>query len=296
LPVPPASRLTLREQRLKRELDACLQHYHTPAFIESDPMQFAAPYREDMARCEANALLAALLSYGRREVILTKLAELFYRLEAPSVWDALQAESVAPLEKRLKGFIYRFNTGRDIFLLLQWWHGFYQHTPTHAQALKHLIQQAHPLHSRSDMMPLLTAWLNEWLPPDFLTGGYSYGTRYLVPHPITGGACKRLHMFLRWMCRDDATMQPTPVDFGLWSSIIAPHHLWMPMDTHVARLSREWGLLTRKSTDAKAAQELTNALARFAPEDPVRYDFAFLGYGVDQVRRRLPEHVSVPAE
>ncbi len=61
------------------------------------------------------------------------------------------------------------------------------------------------------------------------------------------------------------------------------------MDTHVARLSRDWGLLKRKSTDAKASLELTAALARFEPTDPTRYDFAFLGYGVDAVRHRTPE-------
>jgi uncharacterized protein (TIGR02757 family) len=280
--------LTAHEKRCKSRLEVLLPHYHHVGFIEDDPMRFAAPFRHDVARCEANALLAALLSYGRRETILHKLAELFDRLEMP-VWDLLQAESIAPAQKRLKGFVYRFNTGRDIALLLQWWHGFYQRYPTHL-ALLQTLAEAYPITTSVDVYPFLERWLKTWLPPDFLENGcYPYGTRYLVPHPATGGACKRLHMALRWLCRDDSAMGNDAVDFGLWKHAIPQRYLCMPMDTHVGRLSREWGLLERKSTDAKAALELTATLARFCPEDPVRYDFAFLGFGVDEVRHKNPE-------
>jgi uncharacterized protein (TIGR02757 family) len=283
-------RLTAHEKRCKSRLDALLPHYHHAGFIQDDPMRFAAPFRFDLPRCEANALLSALLSYGRRETILQKLTELFDRLEEP-VWDLLQAESIAPAQRRLKGFVYRFNTGRDIALLLEWWHRFYQRYPSHLAVLQALVE-TRPISSSAEVYPLLERWLQEWLPPDFLEGGhYAYGTRYLLPHPATGGACKRLHMALRWLCRDDSTMGGGAVDFGLWKHVIPPRYLCMPMDTHVGRLSREWGLLKRKSTDAKAALELTAALARFAPEDPVRYDFSFLGFGVDEVRNRNPENL-----
>jgi len=39
-------------------------------------------------------------------------------------------------------------------------------------------------------------------------------------------------------------------------------------------------LLKRKQNDAKALEELDKSLRRFAPEDPVKYDFALFGLGV----------------
>ena len=274
---------------IKQRLNALVEQYHHPDFVQVDPMQFAVPYKADLPRCEANALLASLLSYGRREVIVSKLQELFDRLEMP-VYDVLQQESLARVEKRLQGFVYRFNTGQDVIHLLRWWQVFYGAHPSHLALLASLVEAQHSqtsLPHRTHLKALMTAWLEVWLPPDFLEGGYAYGTRYLVPHPATGGACKRLHMAWRWLCRDDAFLGENAVDFGLWSSVIPPHTLLMPMDTHVARLSRSWGLLERKSTDWRASEALTKALAQFNPEDPCRYDFAFLGYGVDEVRGRL---------
>jgi len=290
---------TLSQKALKAHLDHLADHYHVHDFIDNDPMRFAHPFRHDLHRCEANSLLAAFLSYGRRETIIAKLTELFDRLEAP-VYDVLKGD-LEPVEKRLRGFVYRFNTGRDIYNLLTWWKDFYERHDSHLDALKRLAGgfplpcpppkgegvKREAIIQRQHMQSLMHEWLSLWLPDDFLHGRYSYGTRYLVPHPATGGACKRIHMALRWLCRDDSHMGENAVDFGLWSEVIPPSALMMPMDTHVGRLSREWGMLTRKSTDWKSAEELTARLAKMCPEDPCRYDFAFLGFGVDEVRGRV---------
>ena len=281
----PPDTVELPPRLLKTQLDDWVARYHHPRFVQEDPLQFAVPFKNDLRRCEAQALLSALLSYGRREVILRALNELYDRLEAP-VYDVLQEESLAPLEKSLKGFVYRFNTGQDIINLLRWWKDFYAQHDSHLTVLRDLVPPD-TLLTRDDLKPLLTAWLNTWLPPDFLNISWPYGTRYLIPHPATGGACKRFHMALRWLCRNDHAKGAHAVDLGLWSSVIPPSALLMPLDTHVARLSRQWGLLSRKSTDWKAAEILTRALAVYRPEDPCIYDFAFLGYGVDEVRGRL---------
>jgi uncharacterized protein (TIGR02757 family) len=82
-------------------------------------------------------------------------------------------------------------------------------------------------------------------------------------------------MFLRWMVRDAST----GVDFGLWKKI-HPRQLLIPLDVHVDRVARRLGLLSRKQTDWKAVQELTENLRQFDPEDPVKYDFALFGMGV----------------
>jgi uncharacterized protein (TIGR02757 family) len=60
-----------------------------------------------------------------------------------------------------------------------------------------------------------------------------------------------------------------------------PKDLLIPLDVHVARLSREMGLLSRKSNDFKAVIELTNELKKICPDDPIKYDFAMFAFGVE---------------
>jgi uncharacterized protein (TIGR02757 family) len=102
-------------------------------------------------------------------------------------------------------------------------------------------------------------------------------TRKHIANPQRGSTCKRLNMFLRWMVRKDKQR----VDFGLWHSI-KPSELVCPIDVHVARVSRKLGLIERKQTDWQTAIELTEALKRFDPKDPVKYDFALFSLGVNE--------------
>ncbi|MGL6266390.1 MAG: DUF2400 family protein, partial [Chitinophagaceae bacterium] len=90
-------------------------------------------------------------------------------------------------------------------------------------------------------------------------------------------SCKRLNMFLRWMVRKDKK----GVDFGLWKSI-KPAQLICPLDLHVARVARRFGLLTRPQADWRSAIELTENLRRMDPMDPVKYDFALFGLGIEE--------------
>ena len=82
-------------------------------------------------------------------------------------------------------------------------------------------------------------------------------------------------MFLRWMVRKDNK----GVDFGIWQKI-SPADLICPIDLHVARVAKRFGLLSRKQIDWQAAVELTQYLRTLDPCDPVKYDFALFGLGV----------------
>ena len=84
-------------------------------------------------------------------------------------------------------------------------------------------------------------------------------------------------MFLRWMVRQD----DKGVDFGLWKRI-QPSQLVCPCDVHVERVARRFHLITRKQTDWQMAMELTANLKEFDPIDPVKYDFALFGLGVEE--------------
>lgn len=91
-----------------------------------------------------------------------------------------------------------------------------------------------------------------------------------------GAACKRLNMYLRWMVRRDAR----GVDFGLWPSI-PMSALYLPLDVHTGEVARALGLLRRRQNDWRAVEEVTAALRTLDACDPVRYDFALFGAGMD---------------
>lgn len=98
-----------------------------------------------------------------------------------------------------------------------------------------------------------------------------------ISNPIKNSAAKRLNMFLRWMIRGDNN----GVDFGLWKNI-SPAKLMLPLDVHTGRIGRGLGLLSRKQNDWKAVEEITASLRSFDIDDPVKYDFALFGFGVNE--------------
>lgn len=104
-------------------------------------------------------------------------------------------------------------------------------------------------------------------------------TKKHVPAPLRNSACKRINMFLRWMVRSNEK----GVDFGIWEEY-SPSQLYIPLDVHVHRVATDLGLLKRKQSDWKAVKELTGRLRELDPRDPVKYDFALFGLGLERKR------------
>jgi uncharacterized protein (TIGR02757 family) len=102
-----------------------------------------------------------------------------------------------------------------------------------------------------------------------------------ISNPETNSSSKRLCMYLRWMVRQDKK----GVDFGIWKSI-SPSELCLPLDVHTGNVSRALGLLKRTQNDWKAVEEITNVLKTLDANDPVKYDFALFGLGVDGVLKK----------
>jgi uncharacterized protein (TIGR02757 family) len=99
------------------------------------------------------------------------------------------------------------------------------------------------------------------------------GVCYFFPRPSAGSGCKRLNLFLRWMVRRDE------VDLGTWRGL-KPARLIVPLDTHVIRLGRCLRLTRYTSPGWKMAAEITAALRRIDPIDPVRFDFSLCHVGM----------------
>ncbi|HET7826134.1 MAG TPA: DUF2400 family protein, partial [Anaeromyxobacter sp.] len=108
-----------------------------------------------------------------------------------------------------------------------------------------------------------------------LRGRGPRGLRHLLPDAAGPGASKRWNLFLRWMVRG-----PDAVDLGAWSGLVPRSALVVPLDTHVHRVSRCLGLTRRRDASWRTAEEITAALRRLDPEDPVRYDFALCHLGM----------------
>jgi uncharacterized protein (TIGR02757 family) len=107
-----------------------------------------------------------------------------------------------------------------------------------------------------------------------------YGTRapkpgvaYFFAKPSSGGACKRLNLFLRWMVRRDA------VDLGTWTRV-KPSQLVVPLDTHVIRVGRCLRLTKYSSPGWRMAADITKSLRTLDVVDPVKYDFSLCHLGM----------------
>ena len=96
-----------------------------------------------------------------------------------------------------------------------------------------------------------------------------------LPVNLRNSALKRINMALRWLVRDDGI-----VDMGVWKSI-PKSKLFIPLDVHVGNVSRQLGLLGRKSNDRKSVEELTGKLRILNPSDPSVFDFALFGIGIN---------------
>ena len=104
-------------------------------------------------------------------------------------------------------------------------------------------------------------------------GGLSRGLMYLLANPRRGSAGKRLHLFLRWMVRDDE------VDLGLSKGIDRAKPV-VPVDVHMARLCGILGLHEGRTISLVTAVKITAAFAKIEPADPVKYDFALSRIGI----------------
>lgn len=250
---PPRGRLSARERALKAHLEAFAARRGGDA-LSADPLRFARRYEEPADR-EVVALLAALFAYGNVTVIGIFL-EALLPLLGPHPAAALRA---GRLPRPLPG--HRFQTPADVRAFLA---GVGVLLRRHGSLEAAFAAGPGDRDGRLEAFALaLRAACKEATP----------GVLHLLPLPSTGSACKRWHLFLRWVVRPD-----DGVDLGLWTCL-SPAELLVPVDTHVARIARALGLTDRATPDGAFAREVTAALRRFDAQDPVRYDFALAHLG-----------------
>jgi uncharacterized protein (TIGR02757 family) len=261
-----ANKKKLNKNDLRVLLDERVLLYNQPSFIPSDPISIPHLFtrRQDI---EIAGLFAAVLAWGNRTTIIGKSKELLQRMDmAP--YDFCLNHRAADL-KRLLEFKHRtFNDTDLLYFIAFLHHHYHQHISLETAFIAPedaYPEISHPAEKR------LTHFHRYF----FSLEDAPERTRKHIATPERGSACKRLNMFLRWMVRKDKA----GVDFGIWQQIPASE-LICPLDLHVARVARKLGILKRKNNDWIAALELTDALKKLNPVDPVQYDFALFSLGV----------------
>ena len=244
----------------------CRSEKQVNGFIALDPVQFPCRYAEKSGSCKADveiaAFLAAVIAWGRRDLIL-RSAEKMFALMDDNPAGFVMSESYRKLKNR--------NIHRTFFEgdLKYFCRGF-GHCYAKYGSLEKLFAHAPDIWEgialfRREMAAGNGGRISKHIadPGAASCGGTSSGATGCG----AGSACKRINLALRWLVRKG------PVDLGLWKSV-SPAVLYIPLDVHVARNARGLGLLRRKANDKKAVIELTEKLRKFCPEDPVKYDFA----------------------
>ncbi|MEI6681893.1 MAG: TIGR02757 family protein [Bacteroidota bacterium] len=242
-------------------LEEKYSQYNQPHFIESDPV--SVPHRFTIKQdIEIAGFLAATISWGNRKSIVANASRLVQLMD-DSPYDFLI--NAGPQDfKPFLGFVHRTFNGDDCLFFITALKNLYQ---------KHLSLE--PLFSSVNQQGAahgITAFRNAFLETSHLPRSEKH-----LSDPAAGSATKRINMFLRWMVRNDGK----GVDFGIWQTI-SPAKLICPLDIHVGNVARKLGLLQRNANDWKAAEEVTANLCKFDPLDPVKYDFALFGLGINE--------------
>lgn len=250
---------------LKAFLDEKVEVYNQPGFIADDPVSIPHLFskKQDI---EISGFWAAVLAWGQRKTIIRKCRELFELMDnAPH--DFLLNHQEEDLKPFLS-FRHRTFNATDTLYFIEFLSWYYRQHSSLETAFSRFLKA-----TDEHVGPGLIGFHELF----FSLPDAPARTRKHIATPARKAACKRLVMFLRWMVRKDQK----GVDFGLWEEI-KPSQLVCPCDVHVDRVARRLGLISRKQTDWQTALELTDRLKEFDPEDPVKYDFALFGLGVEE--------------
>ena len=252
----------LSDGELRELLDFEAARINSPAFIGEDPVQF--PRRFTLLQdIEIAALLSATIAWGNRKMICRNCDRLLGLMDNRP-HEFLMDEGYEELPP--EGNIHRTFFNRNLAAYMRGLRRIYS-------AHGSLAQFARDEHIASSEAP---SWrLAEGINREIAQANGGCADPRCLPQNLRSTALKRLNMALRWLVRDDGI-----VDIGVWKGVLTPAQLFIPLDVHVGDTARDLGLLTRRSDDRRAVEELTGRLRAFRPDDPVLYDFALFGIGM----------------
>jgi len=220
---------------------------------------------KDPADQELVALIASSLAFGNVKALRAKIEDALARL-GPQI--AAAADDPAFVASRLRGWKHRVYKDRDLTGLVVGARRVQREAGSLGAAFTRELDRT------GEIRLALSAWVTAIRRAGGLDEG-GRGSAHILADPRGGSAAKRLMLLLRWMARP-----ADGIDLGLWS--VPRSKLLVPVDTHFHKLGRNLGFTSRATVSWEVAEEITAALARFDPEDPVKYDFALCHLGMLQ--------------
>ncbi len=253
------------ESEILAILEEAYDRFARPEFILEDPIQIPRHF-SDRNDAESIGFITATISWGQRRSIINNAWKLV-KLMDEEPYDFIMNASAIELD-RLSNFVHRTFSATDLrqFVLST------RHLYSTYGGLEDAFLENGEL---GDMNEAISRFKRRFFEID-----HPARTTKHVSDPARGSNAKRINMYLRWMVRP----ADRDVDLGLWKKI-QPSELLIPLDVHTGRVSRELGLLERKQDDRRAVEELTAALRKFDPIDPIRFDIALFGLGVSAGRK-----------
>ncbi len=258
--------------KLSTFLEAVYDRYHRPDYLGSDPLVMVRAF-SDPADREIAALFAALLAYGNVKQINVSLGRLFDGM-GTTPRQYIEAFDMTQARRSLGHFKHRFADADDI-LCLSW----LLHQAVKSQPLEEGFRAG--IHKGETDLAAAGGRFVDYLQSFDFAPYFNKETmlakssfKHLLPRADRGSACKRIHLFLRWMVRND-----DGIDLGLWPGV-SPSLLLVPIDTHVMRLSRNLGFTARQSASLAFSRDVTARLRKIDKNDPVRFDFSLCRLGI----------------
>ena len=245
---------------LKPLLDKYSEEYETTEFIKDDPVSFVHKF-EDKQNNEIAGFIASSFAYGKREVFIAKLNYIFDLMQNKP-FDYIKSGDFS----NIKNCDYRFSKDIDLLQMLKILNTLYNEGETLESLFEYSYKEGKNVWQMfQGVVDYFYARVN--MP---VTKGFYH----LLPNPAKKSALKRMNMLMRWFVRKSA------VDIGIWN-FIPKSELLIPLDTHVAKISRKLGILNRNDNGYESVIQITDTLKKFDKNDPIKYDFALFGYGVN---------------
>ncbi len=250
----------------RKKIQSIFDQYHSPEYLTIDPLTVVHRFKESEQLPEI-AFIAALLSYGRVSQIIQAIVIILHSSNDLS-FEFIDTTTLAEKQLRFKDFRYRFHVGDDIALL--------------CEVLK-IIRSNHSTLSAFAEDIWKKTGSGELFMEQFTQEIKNFGREFsihrnyfdwLLPSPSAGSPCKRIAMYLRWMVRED-----DGIDLGSWS-FIPTSELFIPVDSHVAKVSKELGLTSKNTSSWKMSIEITENLKKLCKSDPIKYDFSLCREGM----------------
>lgn len=244
-------------------LDEQIHLINTKDFIKNDPVQFPHRFKR-LQDIEIAAFTTATIAWGKREMIL-RSADRMLALMGNAPYDFVMNKGYEILEK---ANVHRTFFQPDLAYMLRGFNRIY----SKYESIDKMISEKGIHNSEGPAWELCCALRGEAA----CANGECFNPQ-CFPANFSKSALKRINLAIKWLVRNDGI-----VDLGVWHSITSDK-LYIPLDIHVGNTARKLGILKRKSNDRRAVEELTAILRQYNSKDPVIYDFALFGIGINKI-------------